>query len=149
MSNLEWSFKGAPPPIPGHTVLGCKHEGWSDREKTQPIFSFELLQRCRVGGLCGERHPNAQQVSWYNAAFSNSYGEEWPSRLVCWAYLEAPSCAVDAVSTAPPVGLGPGGENPYEQTLALSLEDVPWGTTESGAAVHRMAPAITRTEEPP
>jgi hypothetical protein len=115
MSGLEWSFKGAPLPIPGLTVLGCKYEGWQDAAKTKPRFSFELLTRKRVGDLCGERHPSANEVSWYSANFSCSHGAEWPNRLVCWAYLEAPTCAVRGVCPMP--ATSGDGPNPYYQTL--------------------------------
>jgi hypothetical protein len=142
MSDLEWHFQGAPLPSPGQVVLGCKFEGWRDREHKEPLFSFELLRRCRVGSICGERRPDAEQVSWYNAVFSSAYGQEWPSRLVCWSYLEAPQCAVRAKVPEPKAV--PDGPSP-------AAESKPWGHTATGASVHRLGfveiPQVPRLTE--
>lgn len=91
---LEWRSKSELPEV-GRTVLACILAGTS--------LDFDLLQRRRVGDLCGKEHPNADAVVWYNRSYSRSYstsyGAEGPSCMVCWAYVEAPTAWLEAVDS--------------------------------------------------
>jgi len=95
---LKWNPRGEQPPI-NQTVLGCLHFGW-DRYDDSPKSRFELFKRKRVGDICGESHPDRDEVIWYAADYGSAYKDDGPDQLLCWALLEAPEEARVAVAEA-------------------------------------------------